>query len=190
MPPSKSGIADYSEALAGEMKKLTRLTVFQSAAGFQPNDYDVALYHLGNNPWHDFAYETALRQPGVVVMHEANLHHLIADLTIKRGDWDAYLAECELNGGAKALEYAKTRVRTLQTGPDYEGLAMTRRLLDASRGLVVHSEFVRGRCGSRGSPDRWRPFRTGRGFPGPTGMPRGTNWALTRRRRWWGRSAI
>ena len=142
MPPSKSGIADYSEALAGEMKKLTRLTVFQSAAGFQPNDYDVALYHLGNNPWHDFAYETALRQPGVVVMHEANLHHLIADLTIKRGNWDAYLDECELNGGAKALEYAKARVRTLQTGPDYEGLAMTRRLLDASRGLVVHSEFV------------------------------------------------
>ena len=44
---------------------------------------------------HGFVYETALRHPGVVVMHEANLHHLIADLTIGRDDWDAYLAECE-----------------------------------------------------------------------------------------------
>ena len=142
MPPSKSGIADYSEALVGEMGKLVRLEVFESAAGFQPEAHDVALYHLGNNPWHDFAYETAIRHPGVVVMHEGNLHHLIADLTIKRGDWDAYLRECELNGGAEALEYAKSRVRTLKAGPDYEGMAMTRRLLDASRGLVVHSDFV------------------------------------------------
>ena len=74
-------------------------------------------------------------------MHEANLHHLIADLTIRRGDWDAYLAECELNGGADALAFAQ-RVRTLEVGPDYEGVAMTRRLLEAARGLVVHSDFV------------------------------------------------
>ena len=31
-------------------------------------------------------YEAAVRHPGVVVMHESNLHHLMADLTIKRGD--------------------------------------------------------------------------------------------------------
>jgi glycosyltransferase involved in cell wall biosynthesis/SAM-dependent methyltransferase len=153
MPPSKSGIADYSEALAAEMAKRACLSIFdktasektttsdQTTAVFDPSAHDVALYHVGNNPWHGFAYETALRHPGVVVMHEANLHHLIADLTIRRGDWDAYLAEAELNGGANALEYA-LRVRTLAVGPDYDGVPMTRRLLDASRGLVVHSDFV------------------------------------------------
>ena len=142
MPPSKSGIADYSEALAAEMAKRACLSVFDKATtGFDPSAHDVALYHIGNNPWHGFAYESALRHPGVVVMHEANLHHLIADLTIRRGDWDAYLAEAELNGGADALEYA-LRVRALAVGPDYEGVPMTRRLLDASRGLVVHSDFV------------------------------------------------
>jgi len=144
MPPSKSGIADYSEALAAEMAKRVHLAIFdQAATSFDTSAYDVALYHIGNNPYHGFAYENALRHPGVVVMHEANLHHLIADLTIKRGDWDAYLAECELNGGAAALEYAK-RARTLAVGPDYEGVAMTRRLLDASRGLIVHSDYVAG----------------------------------------------
>ena len=68
------------------------LEVFSSAG--QPFDaarFDMALYQVGNNACHDFVYETALRHPGVVVMHESNLHHLIADLTIRRGDWDAYM---------------------------------------------------------------------------------------------------
>jgi glycosyltransferase involved in cell wall biosynthesis/SAM-dependent methyltransferase len=151
MPPSKSGIADYSEALVAEMAKRAAVSVFEeaNAGSFDPSAHDVAIYHIGNNPWHGFAYETALRHPGVVVMHEANLHHLIADLTIKRGDWDAYLAEAELNGGAAALEHAK-RARTLTVGPDYDGVAMTRRLLDTSRGLVVHSDFVARQMRSQG----------------------------------------
>ena len=96
---------------------------------------------MGNNAWHDFVYETALQHPGVVVMHESNLHHLIADLTIKRGDWDAYVRECEYQGGNAAREFAE-RVRKLEVGPDYEGVPMTRRLLESARGLVVHSHFM------------------------------------------------
>jgi glycosyltransferase involved in cell wall biosynthesis/SAM-dependent methyltransferase len=142
MPPSKSGIADYSSALVEEIGKRAQVKVYSSAEQrFDPCEDDIALYHLGNNPYHDFCYETALRHPGVVVMHEANLHHLIANLTIKKGDWVAYLAECELNGGPEALAFAR-RVRRLEVGPDYEGLAMTRRVLDASRGVIVHSHFV------------------------------------------------
>jgi len=142
MPPSKSGIADYSSALVSEMSRRADVTVFDSpAVVYRPAAFDIPLYHLGNNPHHDFVYEAALKYPGVAVMHEANLHHLIAHLTIKRGDWDAYMAECELNGGASALAFAR-RVRTLQIGPDYDGVAMTRRVLDASRGVIVHSHFV------------------------------------------------
>ena len=96
---------------------------------------------MGNNGHHGFVYETALRHPGVVVMHESNLHHLIADLTIKRGDWDAYVRECEYEGGAAALAFAE-RVRKLEVGPDYEGVPMTKRILAASRGVVVHSRFM------------------------------------------------
>ena len=142
MPPSKSGIADYSSALVAEMEKRAAVTVFDSAARhFDPAGFDIALYHLGNNPHHDFVYETALRHPGVVVMHEANLHHLVAHVTIRRGEWDVYMAECEYNGGAEALAFAQ-RVRRLEVGPDYEGIAMTRRLLETSRGAIVHSDFV------------------------------------------------
>src|SRR5215469_9704450 len=150
MPPSKSGIADYSQALIAEMSKRADVTVFDSAsAHYNPSNFDIALYHLGNNPFHDFVYDAALRHPGVVVMHEANLHHLVAHVTIRRGDWDGYLAECEYNAGPAALAYAQ-RVRKLEVGPDYEGLAMTRRLLETSRGAVVHSEFVGRETRSQG----------------------------------------
>jgi len=94
MPPSKSGIADYSAALVSQLEKLVDLTVFDRPD--KPYDaarFDIDLYHIGNNPFHTFVYEAALHRPGVAVMHEANLHHLIADHTIRRGNWDAYMAE-------------------------------------------------------------------------------------------------
>jgi glycosyltransferase involved in cell wall biosynthesis/SAM-dependent methyltransferase len=151
MPPSKSGIADYSEALVASLGARTQLTVFdKEPPSFNPSAFDITLYQLGNNPWHGFVYEYALRYPGVAVMHEGNLHHLIADLTIKRGDWDTYFIEAELNGGAEARIFAEQHVRTLKCGPDYEGLPMTRRLLNASRGLIVHSHFVEARMREQG----------------------------------------
>ncbi len=142
MPPSKSGIADYSAALAEELSKRTDLTVFGSEPkNFDLSRFDISLYQLGNNPYHSFVYEVALRHPGVVVMHESNLHHLITDLTIRRGDWDAYVEECAFNGGTEARDFA-LRVRNLEVGPDYDGLPMTKRLLRHSRGVVAHSYFV------------------------------------------------
>jgi glycosyltransferase involved in cell wall biosynthesis/SAM-dependent methyltransferase len=142
MPPARSGIADYSEALLRSLAPLAQVEVFSEATqSFDPARFDIALYQIGNNEHHDFVYEAALAHPGVVVLHEANLHHLIAALTIKRNDWDAYVRECEYNGGAAARDFA-LRVQALEIGPDYEGLAMTRRLLERSRGVIVHSSFV------------------------------------------------
>ncbi len=139
LPPSKSGIADYSQTLVEHLAPLADLKIYSSAG--DPSDCDIALYQVGNNAHHDFVYEAALRYPGVVVMHESNLHHLIADITIKRSDWDAYLSEAEYNGGADALTYAR-RVKALEVGPDYEGVPMTRRLLESARGVIVHSQFM------------------------------------------------
>ena len=142
LPPARSGIADYSEALIEQLRPLVDLEIFSSAnQTFDPARFDVALYHVGNNAFHDFVYETALRHPGVVVMHEPNLHHLIADITIRRGDWDAYVRECEFEGGQAAREFAE-RVRRLEVGPDYEGLPMIKRVLESSRAVIAHSHFV------------------------------------------------
>src|ERR1017187_6217834 len=126
LPPSRSGIADYSEALIEHLQPLVDLEVFSDQkCQFDASRFDIAIYHLGNNPHHGFVYEAALRDPGVVVMHESNLHHLIAEMTIRRDNWDAYLRECEYEGGPEALAYAR-RVRALEVGPDYDGIRMIR----------------------------------------------------------------
>jgi glycosyltransferase involved in cell wall biosynthesis/SAM-dependent methyltransferase len=154
LPPRKSGIADYSAALFPALAKHADLEVFVEHSSeridglhtrpyqeYRPEDFDIALYQVGNNPDHVYLYDLALRHPGVAVLHEFNLHHLVAEATIRRGDWDGYLREAEYNGGAAALAYAR-RVRALEVGPDYDNLPMNRRLLESSRGLIVHSRFM------------------------------------------------
>ena len=34
-------------------------------------------------------------------------------------------------------------MRALEVGPDYEGVSMTRRLLESARGVIVHSRYMR-----------------------------------------------
>lgn len=142
LPPAKSGIADYSAVLLDHLKRYADVDAFSARpALFDPSRYDAIVYQLGNNPHHTFVYEMAMEHPGIVVLHEANLHHLIADLTIRRGDWDAYIREVELNAGAKAREFAERYVRTLERGPDYD-IPMLKPVLNRSRGAIVLSAAV------------------------------------------------
>ena len=142
LPPARSGIADYSAALLEPLSRIAEVEAFPSKpAAFDRSRFDACVYQLGNNPHHIFAYEAALEHPGVVVLHEANLHHLMAELTIRRGDWDGYLREVESNAGEQALAYARRYVATLERGPQYE-IPMLRTILSRSRGVIVHSEAV------------------------------------------------
>ncbi|MDX2149155.1 MAG: glycosyltransferase [Bryobacteraceae bacterium] len=150
LPPARSGIADYTAALLDPLRRLAEVQTFDGEQrGFDSSQYDALVYQLGNNEYHAAAYEAALRHPGIVVLHEANLHHLIAEMTIKRGDWDAYLREVEYNGGPAALAHGQ-RVRALEVGPDYEGLPMLRRVLEKSTGVIVHSRAVRDQVRAAG----------------------------------------
>ncbi len=153
LPPSKSGIADYAAALLPRLAERVELDVFledgRRAEGhlrlrdhrdYRSGDFDVTLYQVGNNPDHVYLYRAARQHSGVAVLHEFNLHHLVAAATITRQDWDGYLQEVEHNGGETALAHAR-RVRALEVGPDYD-LPLNRRLLDSSRALIVHSRFM------------------------------------------------
>jgi glycosyltransferase involved in cell wall biosynthesis/SAM-dependent methyltransferase len=156
--PARSGIADYSEALLPHLAGRFDLTVFiddyepspwvadagirvQNHREFRPEEFDATLYQIGNNPYHSYIYDAAVKHPGIVVLHEFNLHHLLADVTIRRDDWDGYMREVDRSGGATALKFAQ-RVRALEIGPDYDGVPMNRTLIEQAQGLVVHSSFM------------------------------------------------
>ena len=131
-------------------------TFTEKPGHFDASRYDIAVYQLGNNPHHNFAYEIALEHPGVVVLHEANLHHLIADLTIRRGDWDAYLREVE----ARRRRAKPSSMRAITSGPssvapDYD-IPMLRAVLGRSRAAIVHSAAVESELRAQ------RLHRTGR----------------------------
>jgi len=151
LPPARSGIADYSAALLDHLRPLAQITAFDTRPTAPDlSAFDLALYQIGNNPCHIFCYEAALKFPGVVVLHEANLHHLVAALTIERGDWDAYLREIEFDAGLRAHQHARDFVRTLQRAPDYEGVTLLRRIMARSKGFIVHSRFVEAQLRARG----------------------------------------
>ncbi len=170
-PPSKSGIADYSAALAASLNPLCGLETISSAEQISLLDTcDLPVYQIGNNDAHGFVYRAALRHPGVVVLHEANLHHLIAEITIKCGDWDAYLREVQFDGGAPALAYAQA-VRRLEVGPDYDGVPMLRRVLQNAKGLVVHSHFVGRLAREQGFLGPLAVIPHGAWLPEPCGEP-------------------
>ena len=157
LPPARSGIADYSEALLEPLGPLAEVEVFsQPSQAIRPG----ALRHRplpgGQQRYHDFVYETALRHPGVVVMHESNLHHLIADLTIRRGDWDAYVRECEYHGGAAGARLRRARAQARG------GSGLRRRAHDAAAARASRAAWSctaaswRPKSAPPASPGRWR----------------------------------
>src|SRR5436305_13381019 len=71
LPPTRSGIADYSQALIDRLEPLIEVEAFSDASRpFDPSRFDLALYQVGNNPYHGFVYEAALKHAVVVVVHE------------------------------------------------------------------------------------------------------------------------
>ena len=96
MPPEKSGVADYSALLVPELAERVDLTVVRRKAKRPPRGSDIALYHVGNNPdVHGWIVEALRREPGVVVLHDFVLHHLVAGMTIGRRDGHGYLDAME-----------------------------------------------------------------------------------------------
>ena len=75
-------------------------------------------------------------------MHESNLHHLIADLTIRRGNWDAYVQRVRLQRRRRRARLSPSGYANSKSVPTTKGCRMTRRLLESARGVIVHSHFM------------------------------------------------
>ena len=158
LPPARSGVADYSAMLLPELQRRldvevvrprTRLWAHRSA-----DDADVALYHVGNDPDHHAWIVDALRRrPGVVVLHDFVLHHLIAGMTIGRRDPDDYLAAMQREAGPVGRMLAHGVIDGLLP-PVWERRAheypLTGEVLSEATGVIVHSAYVEQRVREHG----------------------------------------
>jgi glycosyltransferase involved in cell wall biosynthesis len=154
MPPERSGIADYSELLLPALRRRVDVAVVRRGRKRPPRGTDVCLYHVGNNPEaHGWIVEALRRRPGVVVLHDFVLHHLVAGLTIGRGDGHGYLDAMEREGGVvgRLLGHAvlDKRIPPLwESRPEEFHLAGE--VLSLASGLIVHSRYVEERARAAG----------------------------------------
>lgn len=164
LPPSPSGIADY----VAEQLPLLATTADVQVVVEDPDAVDEALraryavvdparrqaadldlYHLGNSPAHAYVYRAALERPGVAVLHEWSLHHLVLHETVERGDTWGYVREMRRAHGERGSFVARQVARALGGDLLPALFPLNDRVLEASLAVVGLTEYVAGRARAR-----------------------------------------
>jgi glycosyltransferase involved in cell wall biosynthesis len=146
MPPESSGIADYSALLVPALRKHLDVTVVKRGTKRPPRGVDATVYHIGNNPdVHGWILDALRRTPGIVVLHDFVLHHLVAGVTIGRRDGHGYLDAMEREHGVVGRLLAHgvldKRIPPLWEARP-EDFPLTGEVLSLATGVVAHSRYV------------------------------------------------
>lgn len=112
------------------------------ATDFRPADFDTYLYQMGNSTHHTYLYRQLLQTPGVTVLHEPFLHHFVAHVTAGQGNYAAYVREMGYAYGTAGAALARAIRSGLAEHPLHT-LPLLERVVDSSRGVIVHSEYAR-----------------------------------------------
>lgn len=149
VPPSPSGIADY----AAEQRPLLEDRFDLIAVGEDPGrarpDADLDLYHVGNSPAHGYVYRAALERPGVVLLHDWSLHHLVLSETVERGDTATYLREMRHAYGERGTFVGRQVARALGGDLLPAFFPLNDRILEGSLAVVGLSAWIAQRAGLR-----------------------------------------
>jgi glycosyltransferase involved in cell wall biosynthesis len=146
LPPERTGVADYSALLLPALRERLDVTVVRHGRRRAPRGTDVALFHVGNNPdAHSWIVDALRRVPGVVVLHDFVLHHLVAGMTVGRRDGHGYLDAMEREHGVVGRLLAHgvldKRIPPLwESRP--EDFPLAGFVLEHATGLIVHSRTV------------------------------------------------
>ena len=131
LPPASTGVADYSAALLPLLREFATVDV-------SPEKCDVALYHVGNNGLHREIYQRAIARPGIVVLHDAVLQHLLLGTL----DEDQYVEEFAYNyGEASRAQGRQLWQQRARSGADarYFAHPMLKRIAAVSSAIIVHN---------------------------------------------------
>jgi glycosyltransferase involved in cell wall biosynthesis len=154
MPPEQTGIADYCALLLPALRERLAVDVVRRGARKPPRGTDVAVYHVGNNPdAHGWIVDALRREPGVVVLHDFVVHHLVAGMTVGRRDGHGYLDVMEREHGVvgRLLGHGvlDKRIPPLwESRPSDFPLATF--VLEHATAVVAHSRYVRDQIRATG----------------------------------------
>ena len=161
LPPTKSGIADYTVELLEGFEARHAIDVFVASPEEQSawpshrsrftvrsahdfiwarvrTPYDLVVYQMGNAWCHDYMWPYLFRWPGLVVLHDAHLHHARAWSLLRRRRQQDYRAELAFNHPALPAEAAAVGLSGF-AGPLYYFWPMLRSVTASARAIAVHN---------------------------------------------------
>jgi glycosyltransferase involved in cell wall biosynthesis len=119
-------------------------------ANRQPPTADAFIYQLGNNPFHEPIYRAAMETPGVVVLHDLVLHHLIVEMTLARGDAEGYVEALRANHGEAGAAWARGRAAGLHSEMGNFLLPASVEVAQRATAVIVHNRYAAERLRSFG----------------------------------------
>jgi len=164
LSPIRSGVADYCQNLLPELKKLMGIDVFID--DYDPDDkgitaqseafnylrferrleterYDAIVYQMGNDLHHRFMYHYVFNFPGIVVLHDFNLHPSRASMLRASADEATYATELEECLGPKGREIARLVMAGDQFNALLDTFPMNEKVLRSSLAAIVHNPLVK-----------------------------------------------
>ena len=156
LPPARTGVAHYASMVVPALAaKVTRLQGFEASSlgASMPRSldgFDHVIYQLGNNPHHEHIYAEAMRRPGVVVLHDLVLHHLIVEMTLARGDVEGYVTALEANHGPAGAAWARGRAAGLHSEMGNFLLPASVEVAQRALSVIVHNRYAAERLRSFG----------------------------------------
>ncbi len=147
VPPAKTGVAHYASMVIPELRKHVELDV---NPGHRQPATDSSIYQLGNNPHHEFVYREAVANPGVIVLHDIVLHHLIVEMTLARGDAEGYVEAMRASHGEMGAAWARGRIIGLHDEIANFLMPASIDVANRSRAVIVHNRWAAERLQSFG----------------------------------------
>ena len=134
-PGTPTGVADYADTLLSALRESAPANVAIERDAVRA---DLHVYHLGNNRLHAGIYARALETPGIVVLHDAVLHHFmlgarspeqyVDEFVYNYGEWSRHIGE----------ELWRERAGSA-VDPRYFRYAMLRRVVESALAVIVHN---------------------------------------------------
>jgi len=140
MPPARTGVAHYASLVLPALRQHVDVR----------EDAEAAIYHLGNNPFHEEIYVRAMREPGIIVLHDVVLHHLIVEMTLARGDVEGYAAALRASHGEAGEAWARGRAAGMHDEIGNFLLPASIDIARRSQAVIVHNEWAAERLLSFG----------------------------------------
>src|SRR4029078_12732568 len=100
--------------------------------------YDLVVYQLGNSRWHDFIWPYLFRWPGLVVLHDARLHHARARRLLTDRRAEDYRAEFAWNQPEVSPDLAELAIAGFDGAYYYQWPAL-RVVLQSARLAATHA---------------------------------------------------